>query len=101
MPETLALVRALQDGHSDGCSDSIATALGSPPDITEVKSLGVDDRIPRRWGEVYGRSLALPADAVAAWHPAVQLCSSRWGEPNANGAVLPLPVASSVPHDSR
>jgi hypothetical protein len=100
MPETLELVRRLRTADTKGLSGSMVAALGTPPSVTEVDALGEGERIPRRWGEVYDWSLAMPPDVLAAWQAAIEVCRVRWGEPNANGAMLPPAVATFVSQDS-
>jgi len=100
MPENFTLIRRLHELGADSLSATITGALGMPPTQAEVDGLGDQERIPRRWADVYGWSPALPPDSLRGWEHAVQLCRSRWGEPNQNGAVLPPPVATWMPNDS-
>ena len=101
MPETLALLRRLRDADADGLSTAMADAVGTPPDTVVAERLDDEEQIPRRWGDVYGWSAAMPPDAIAAWQPAIDICRSRWGEPSPEGAILPPPVAVFGPDNRR
>ena len=100
MPETLALLRHSAETDPDGVSSAMAAALGTPPDPAAVERLGDDEQIPRRWGDVYGWSAAMPPEAIEAWEPAIEICRSRWGAPSPEGAILPPPVAVYRPEES-